>query len=181
MVWRLKVLRHTFSVSFRISLYIFLFLALVLKCFSFKIYVKIFDTLFCTTLQFWAEGWSFTAVAEDLRLWWPQVKMRPTVQHCNINTYHTAYKYETAPYFCYQTKSRSKLYMFLFVDFCVLPRFCSEHQNRTFFVSNQVYSGKNRVKHKSTNNRLTSFGLIEKNMGLSHIYLAVKKILVIFW
>ena len=42
---------------------------------------------------------------------------------------------------------------------------------RTILGSDQVNSGKNGVK--STNNHMSSFGLIEKNMELSHIYLAV--------
>ena len=42
--------------------------------------------------------------------------------------------------------------------------------------SDQVNSGKKRGNtQKSTNNHISSFGLIEKNMALSHIYLAVPR------
>ena len=71
--------------------------------------------------------------------------------------------------------------MWLFVDFCALLRFYlnlpeftwSQHQNRTILGSDQVNSGKKGVKHKSKNTHMSIFGLIEKNMELSHIYLAV--------
>ena len=45
---------------------------------------------------------------------------------------------------------------------------------RTILGSDQLNSGKNGVKHRNQkNNRMSSFGLIEKNMELSHIYLAL--------
>jgi hypothetical protein len=45
---------------------------------------------------------------------------------------------------------------------------------RVILGSDQVNSGKKRGKtQKSTNNHMSSFGLIERNMELSHIYLAV--------
>ena len=48
---------------------------------------------------------------------------------------------------------------------------CSEHQNKTILGLNQANSVKNT--HKSTNNGLSSFGLIEKNMELPHICLGI--------
>ena len=45
---------------------------------------------------------------------------------------------------------------------------------RTILGSDQVNSGKKRGKtQKSTNNHMSSFDLIEENLELSHIYLAV--------
>ena len=81
-----------------------------------------------------------------------------------------------------------KLDMQLFVDFCVFTRFwlnLSDRNLKLFWTSKQnnfrfrssKFSQKRVKTQKSTNNRMSSFGLIEKNMELSHIFLAVIKIL----
>ena len=52
---------------------------------------------------------------------------------------------------------------------------CLDNKNRTILGSQQVNSGKNRPGNsaKSTNNYLSSFGLIKESMDLSRIHLAV--------
>ena len=74
---------------------------------------------------------------------------------------------------------KPKLYMRLFVDFCVFPRislnlpelnlklFSSAFQNNFRFSSGKFNEKRGRAQ-KSTNNLMSSFGLIE-NMELSHI------------
>ena len=81
---------------------------------------------------------------------------------------------------------KPKLDMQVFVDFYVFTRFwlnLSDRNLKLFWTSKQnnfrFRSSKLSQKwvktQKSTNNRISSFGLIEKNMELSHIFLAVTK------
>ena len=70
---------------------------------------------------------------------------------------------------------KPKLDIGLFVEFCVFTSFC---MIKLFFRSkqNNDHIMQKLVKtQKSTNNLMSSFGLIEENMELSHIHLAVSK------
>ena len=70
---------------------------------------------------------------------------------------------------------KPKLDFRLFVHFCVSPcsylfwaENCFEDQNKIILCSKRVRMGKKT--QKSSNNRMSSFGLIEDNIELSHIY-----------
>ena len=87
---------------------------------------------------------------------------------------------------------KPKLDMGLFVDFCVftwiwlnlpdqnLRLFCFDVQNNFMFTSGK-FSQIQVKTQKSINNSKSSFGLIGKNMKVSHVYLAVRKKIDIFF
>ena len=101
-------------------------------------------------------------------------------------------KYETAPYFFYQTNTIYILDITSFANFCVFPHFSlnlPELNLKIFWTAEEnnfrFSSGKFREKRgktqKSTNNLMSSFGLIEKIWScLIFIKLYLKKLIFFY-
>ena len=84
-------------------------------------------------------------------------------------------EYETAPNFIQLSQNLTSdcllnfVFLPVFTSFCMIKLFFRSKQNNDHIMQKLVKT------QKSTNNLMSSFGLIEENMELSHIHLAVSK------